>query len=110
MKFNLQAKGPTAQKEGLWVFLCVFRSKLWQEEPRAGRAGLCSQEAPEKLLWGLELCPQQSRVDARLAPGVTLSSADVNCGMTPSGGPYRQSTDYKTTAPLTAGDLEAGWG
>lgn len=49
MKFNLQAKGPTAQKEGLWVFLCVFRTKLWQEEPRAGRAGLCSQEAPEKL-------------------------------------------------------------
>lgn len=49
MKFNLQAKGPMAQK-GLWVFLCVFRSKLWQEEPKAARASLWKgQEAPEKL-------------------------------------------------------------
>lgn len=48
MKFSLQAKGPMAQK-GLGVFLCVFRPKLWQEESKVGRAGLCSQEAPEKI-------------------------------------------------------------
>lgn len=49
MKVDLQAKGQLAQQEGLGVFLQVHRSKLWQEEPKAGRAGLCSQDTPKQL-------------------------------------------------------------
>lgn len=44
------------------------------------------------------------------APGVTLSSADVSRDDTVRRALRAEHRLEETTAPLTAGDLEAGWG